>query len=164
MLTESVDVTFRHLAIQTGQGEISGICLGYRSREAAESLFAFLYRYLSAPGHVPRHLVEVRATREESGNYLLTITVGVEDTIRHIEISGVAQEYIRRIQESLRVFSHYLLAAGYDADNGEAILLPLSQYHFLLGRIIVDGSEYTGNPQCSFPWAQLVTSDFVYIV
>lgn len=164
LLTESVDVTFRHLAIPTGQGEISGICLWYRSKEAAESLFAFLHRYLAAPGTVPRRLIEVSASQEESGDYLLTITAGLEDTVRHIEISGVAQEYIQRIQGSLRVFSYYLLAAGYDADNGEAVLLPLSQYHLFLSRITINGSEYTGNPRCSFPWTQLVRSDFVYFV
>lgn len=155
MIENSWDVSFRHLGIQTNQGEISGICLCYRSKHAAESLFTFLHRYLSAPGTVPRHLVEVRASREESGNYLLTITVGLADTIRRIEISGVAREYIQRIQKSLETFSYYLVAAGYDTDDGGIALLPLSQYHLFLSRITIDGSEYTGNPRCSFPWTQL---------
>ena len=151
------------MSIKTVNGEIAGFCLWYPSRSDAISFFDFLHRYLSASSKIPRHLLKVQATKERSGNYLFTIIFGLEDTVRQIEIKDVAKEHIYNIQESLAIFSHFLLAAGHnETGNDNPVLLPLKNYHLLISRIIVDGVEYTGNPKGTIPLEQILQTNIIY--
>jgi len=161
LLIESSDVTFRHLAISTDQGVVSGICLSYRTRVDAESFFAFIHRYLSASGRVPRRLVEVQATKTSVRTCLFSIEVGLGDTLRRIDIAGVERRYIDHVRRSLKVFTYYLLAASYELPEGGTTLLPLTQNHMFLNRITIDNVVYAGNPDCKFPWQTLVQSDYM---
>jgi hypothetical protein len=161
--TESFDVAFRHLSIPTDAGDICGICLSYQSEEGARSFFGFIHEYLSAPGQIPRRLVEVRAERESDESYALTIEVGLGSRLRRIQIAGVDWEHIDSIRQSLNTFAYYLVIAGYDLPTGEFEPLPLSDNHLFLSRITIDNQRYTGNPKGKFPWSRLVhTKDIVY--
>jgi hypothetical protein len=160
-LTESFDVVFRHIAIPTNSGAVTGICLGYNKKEEAESFFNFIHQYLSASGQIPRRLVEVRATRESESSYDLTIEVGLGDLLRRIEITGIPAEYIESIRDSLKVFTYYLVVASYDLPDSGVTLLPLSENHLFLNRIIVDGEIIAGSPDCTLPWSQLVQSQYI---
>jgi hypothetical protein len=158
---EPLDVAFRHLAIPTEVGDISGICLSYRSKEGAKSFFDFIHQYLDAPGRVPRKLVEVKATQEEKDTYSLSVEVGLGSQLRHIQIHGVAREYIDHIRKSLRIFAYYLITAGYDLPDGQWTMLPISTNHLFLSRIVIDDREYVGNPDSKFPWSELVQTRYI---
>jgi len=162
MLVESSDVKFRHLAFQkTAFGDISGICLAYQSKTDAESLFDFIHQYLSASGSIPRRLIDVKAMRETSDSYTFTIELGLGDRLRRIQIFGVAKEYIDKIRRSLKNFTYYMVAASYDLEDGKIDLLSLSENHLFLNRITIDNKRYTGNPNCSFPWSELVKTEHI---
>lgn len=162
MSIESSDVTFRHLAIPTDSGTLSGVCLTYRTKAQAESFFHFIRRYFSASHPIPRKMVDVQALGDASGSFTFTVEVGFGDTLRRVRITGVDKKHIDHIRDSLKTFTFYLLAAGYDLKDGEVALLDLSENHLFLNRITINNKRYTGNPDCEYPWPQLIQAEHIF--
>lgn len=136
------DVEFRYGGVQTPEGELGIIVLGYASRVEGEQAFANIHSYITAGAGTPRFF-DIKFERECAGTYQLIISLGVGDISREIRISGVASEYVGRIRGSLSNVPFYLIAAGYYEDS-EFHLLPLKQYNFFRGEIEIDGEAVVG--------------------
>ena len=155
-MTSSTQVSFRYIGIPVDEGEISGLCLWYPTRELAESFFKHLNSYLSISNKAQRDPLEILAEEEATGSYLLAISFGFEDITRRVEISGVAKRYINQIQSSLVKFPRYLVAAGYDTRLGPK-LLELSTNHVFVNYITINKIKYLGRTTSTFnAWEQIV--------
>ena len=136
------DVEFRYGGVQTPEGELGIIVLGYQSRAEGEQAYANIHSYITAGTSTPR-LFDIKFEREGAGTYQLIINIGVGDISREIRISAVASEYVGRLTSSLSNVPFYLIAAGY-YDDDEFHLLPLKQYNFFRGEIEIDGETVVG--------------------
>lgn len=140
--TEAFDVEFRYGAVETSEGEMGIIVLGYTDREACEQAFANIHSYITAGAETLR-LFDIRFERDSCSTYQLIIRVGVNDVLREIKISGVADEYVVRLGSSLSNVPYFLITAGYYI-GGQFQLLPVNQYNLFRAQIEIDGETVTG--------------------
>lgn len=104
------------------------------------------------------------ATKDLNEKYLFEVHVGWGETIRRVEIEGVEPTHINELSKSLKVFKYYLLLAGYEAEDGSFVLLPVANHHLFVNTITIDDKQYSGNPGCKLSWDKLIQSDYIISV